>query len=405
MYETTTFQREDLFNKVWETPLLKLAQTIGISDVALAKACRRAGIPLPGRGHWAKQERARAKKPKLPQLKNPHYQIIRFQVPKAGSRDGFDLPKAIKGEPIAIPAHVDEPHPLVARTLKGAAKAKIEQGVLQLDRKRVLDIRVSPDTLDRAIRMMDALIKASEAQGHAWKVTEDGKTAITVDKETFHFSLHEKMNRQELPPPPPPPRPKHPSAAWRPQINLLFHSHPRYDWTSTGRLTISLDGVGLHGLPQKNWNDTERTPLESKLHEVLASFVPAAAAIKADRAETQRREQEYEAYQIRQRERAQCLAHQQRLRVRLVQATAHWEQAQRLRAFCTAVSARLADLTEEEQVKGNAWLQWASEQISKLDPLQQDLGTLFDLEQPKEMPYTSGYQQRDENDWWSDKLR
>src|SRR3546814_8175732 len=52
---------------------------------------------------------------------------------------------------------------------------------------------------------------------------------------------------------------------------------------------------------QKNWNDTERTPLESKLHEVLASFVPAAAAIKADRAEKQRREQEYEAYQIRQR--------------------------------------------------------------------------------------------------------
>src|SRR5690606_11481385 len=103
--------------------------------------------------------------------------VIRFQVPKAGSRDGFDLPKAIKGEPIAIPAHVDEPHPLVARTLKGAAKAKIEQGILLLDRKRVLDIRVSPDTLDRAIRMMGALIRASEAQGHAWRVTEDGKTA------------------------------------------------------------------------------------------------------------------------------------------------------------------------------------------------------------------------------------
>lgn len=404
MYETTTFRREDLFDKVWETPLLKLAQAIGISDVALAKACRRAGIPLPGRGHWAKQEQARAKKPKLPKLKNPHYQIIRFQVLQADSRARADLPKVVKGDPITIPAHVDEPHPLVARTLKEAAKAKINQGSIDLDRKRALDIRVSPDTLDRAIRMIDALIRASEVQGHVWKVTQDGTTTVTVNEETFQFYLHEKMNRQELPPPPPP-RPKHSSTTWQPQVNLLFLSQPSYEWISTGRLTISVDGAGLHGLPQRNWNDTERTPLENKLHEVLASFGPAAAAIKANRAERQRREREHEEYQRRQRERAQYLAHQQQLRTRLVQATERWEQVQRLRAFCIAVSARLKDLPAEEQAKGKAWLQWASEKIDKLDPLQQELSTLFDLEQPKEMPYTPSYQQPLKDDWWSEKLR
>jgi hypothetical protein len=51
MYKTITFTTLELFEKVWETPVLKLAQEIGVSDVGLAKACRKAGIPLPSRGY------------------------------------------------------------------------------------------------------------------------------------------------------------------------------------------------------------------------------------------------------------------------------------------------------------------------------------------------------------------
>ena len=62
MYRQIEFTREDLFDKVWTTPVLRLAQEIGISDVALAKACRKANIPLPARGHWAIPEAATAAK-------------------------------------------------------------------------------------------------------------------------------------------------------------------------------------------------------------------------------------------------------------------------------------------------------------------------------------------------------
>lgn len=34
----------------------RLAKQFGVSDVALAKACRRAGIPVPKRGYWAKSQ-------------------------------------------------------------------------------------------------------------------------------------------------------------------------------------------------------------------------------------------------------------------------------------------------------------------------------------------------------------
>ena len=34
-------KRSELYTKVWSTPMIKLAAELGISDVGLAKACRR----------------------------------------------------------------------------------------------------------------------------------------------------------------------------------------------------------------------------------------------------------------------------------------------------------------------------------------------------------------------------
>jgi integrase len=48
------FSRSELYELVWSTPVSSVAAKFGVSDVGLAKTCRRAGIPLPERGYWAK---------------------------------------------------------------------------------------------------------------------------------------------------------------------------------------------------------------------------------------------------------------------------------------------------------------------------------------------------------------
>ena len=45
--------RQELHDLVWAEPMQKLAPKFGLSDVAVAKACRRAEIPVPERGYWA----------------------------------------------------------------------------------------------------------------------------------------------------------------------------------------------------------------------------------------------------------------------------------------------------------------------------------------------------------------
>ena len=52
--QDSTWNRQELYEKVWQFPLRTLAAEYGISDVGLAKVCRKLEIPLPGLGHWTK---------------------------------------------------------------------------------------------------------------------------------------------------------------------------------------------------------------------------------------------------------------------------------------------------------------------------------------------------------------
>ena len=42
-------------DEVWKNPVQQLAKKYGASDVGLAKAWRKLGVPLPGLGYWAKK--------------------------------------------------------------------------------------------------------------------------------------------------------------------------------------------------------------------------------------------------------------------------------------------------------------------------------------------------------------
>lgn len=48
--------REDLFALVWEKPTVEVAKELGVSDVAVAKLCKRLQVPKPPRGYWARVE-------------------------------------------------------------------------------------------------------------------------------------------------------------------------------------------------------------------------------------------------------------------------------------------------------------------------------------------------------------
>jgi len=64
-----TLHRDPLYKEVWETPMRQLAKRYDITDVGLAKICRKMDIPTPPRGYWAKRTNGqRVGKAPLPPL-------------------------------------------------------------------------------------------------------------------------------------------------------------------------------------------------------------------------------------------------------------------------------------------------------------------------------------------------
>lgn len=84
--------REELYELVWATPVVKLAKTLGVSDVAIAKRCRREGVPVPPRGYWARvaagQNPSRPSLPPKPERRPP----VRTVRKKASVKESLNEP-------------------------------------------------------------------------------------------------------------------------------------------------------------------------------------------------------------------------------------------------------------------------------------------------------------------------
>lgn len=396
MYTFVSFTVEELFEKVWQTPMVKLAHEIGVPDVAVAKACRKAGIPLPGRGHWAKSEKQRQRKPKPPQVEGN----VRFQVLDRDNSlvaTGTDLNSPIVRRTIEAPYQLSEPHALVSQWLKSAKTSKVKDGYLDYAGKRVLNVMISSTLIERCAILFDALIKEGEAEGCSWKINAEGKTVITVNDEPISVRLVERLDKHPIPPPPPPKR--RPGAPWEP--NFMSLRSPQFEWASTGELTFQIEARMDYG-ERKNWKDTKTAPLEKKLSSILAGLNSASVSIKVLREKEEARNREWAEDERRRLERARTTETQRRLRLSVVKHTERWERAERLRAFIKAVEDRLKIAPIADQEMANPWIDWARKQADLLDPLKGNLALITTLDVELESWFSGSQYGQAEKGWWSE---
>jgi hypothetical protein len=95
VHSCSAWNRVELYNEVWDQPLVKLSRKYGISDVRLGKVCRKLQIPHPGRGYWAKRAVGQTVEPvPLPEFKDAPVvkRLIRKSKPKI-QRGGKIVPQ------------------------------------------------------------------------------------------------------------------------------------------------------------------------------------------------------------------------------------------------------------------------------------------------------------------------
>ena len=189
-------KRGELYERVWATPMTQLAAEFGISDVGLAKACRRHAIPAPPRGYWAKL-RAGQKPPKTP-LPTPELDVrVDFAMtdPQERARQKADekrrehlikaaAQKAVRVAPVRFAQDLEGAHSLVKATqrycqripklveqfkrkgLNGWSTTKPEdrppheeRGRYLLLRRELLDITASLDCMEWVLRFHATVFK------------------------------------------------------------------------------------------------------------------------------------------------------------------------------------------------------------------------------------------------------
>jgi hypothetical protein len=88
--------RKEMYKQVWSEPMTKLAERYGLSDVGLAKICKKNKIPRPTRGYWARKQAGNAPK-RIPLPPGDSDQIIEIH-PNPYSMSNPELKNAIKKE-------------------------------------------------------------------------------------------------------------------------------------------------------------------------------------------------------------------------------------------------------------------------------------------------------------------
>lgn len=369
--EKTVIKREELYEQVWARPVRQVAKSYGISDSGLAKICRRLKVPRPGRGYWAKKAHGKpTRQDPLPSLRpgDPaefvrHPDPPRTPVVLASETGGLVAAEKRKDAEIHVAETLERPHRLVVQARAALRTAEEgSDGMLMPRRYDRLEIRVSRENLDRALRIMDALIKAlRERKIDVWIADERGHpTIVRVSDEDLRISLVERFRRRE--------RRLTPQQRRQQERGVWYGQ--RYDFSPSGTLSLRVHREGDYRSIRRRINDGKKKKLEHRLNEFIAILLASVDEVKEERREEETRRKEAEEYRRREEEERRRRWAEQEKRDELEREAAAWNKSEGIRAYVEALRAALPPAAVDNAPGGAVvdWLDWAEGYARAIDP-------------------------------------
>lgn len=407
-----TLSREDLYELVWSKPMTELAKDFGISDVALAKRCKRLGIPAPGRGYWARIDAGQTPyRPKLPKREPQWHDDSALRVaPSAGAYGATILSSENTQEtltsaaPDSVPARIAaltitsttsilDALPAVKRT---AVRTKHPlRSELTFERGErtgaAIDVRVTQEVLERALLLADTMLRAAASLGWIFgdpadlcknqeKSVADSRTPgppkdpgeaaeqqggrLLIEGEEVALRIEERFRDEAV----------EPSAAQLAREKREYGYHaPRKVPVATGALRIvRLDTYGTWGEPdRRSWYDRKGRRVEDQIPEILLGFYELSLSIRERREKAEREARKREEEERRRKEREAIQEANEKLVKQLETDSGAWHRAQYLRRYIRAARRRLGSQVLHARFRDQTvnFLEWAEAYVDQLDPL------------------------------------
>lgn len=361
--------RDQLYELVWSQPMQHLAQEVGVSDVGLAKTCRRHGIPLPPRGYWAKVQAGKAVyRPALPARdlgQNMHIEISGGLLDIARRHFG-DTAEMADGpyEDIGIMADRFRKRLGKVAVPRDFAKAHREIRKLldkdEIHRRKKLTERyywyepVFDEPFERRrLRFLNALFVANaRVGGTCWIRGEKARDlSITIGDYSMGFTLDRPFKTDR-------------------RGNIRYEDSNRLCL----RLTAHQPPEGL----KTEWADQDGSKLEQRFSDIFVEM--AICAEQLHRAsirrmiewECQRKREAEEAErkrieEARRREEERLAALAKARLDALHDDAAALQQADKIRAYVKLISERLEGSITRQRL--TEWSRWALAEADRIDPV------------------------------------
>lgn len=377
------FDRDQLYQQIWEQPLTAVAELYAISSARLRKACRQLKIPAPQTGFWAKkpERRVLSPRPVLPAYDGPpvFYQDPAQRLrrkeeaippPEQAELTRFRLAEERQGAKIKVLATLRGPLPIVEETkrylLEHPDSSVDTRGFLNSLGGERLALGVAAQNLDRALRLYDALLKSLSSRGMKLDEKKPGDyrdTHVIVLGEKISIALKERGKRSEF----------RPTEQELKEASRRGYSYfPRWRYCSTGELRFEI------GSKYIAIRDDRSGRLEDRLNEVLVALL--AEALKRKEREKRRQEEESQwqarAADISRQKRA-AEAEKSRLAA-LEQQSDAWHRAARLRAYLSALEQAITNGVLEGTAEFHDNISWGYRMADWLDPLVREEAPVLD---------------------------
>jgi len=391
--------RQELYELVWSEPLTRLAKRFGISDVGFAKACRRAKVPVPARGYWAKRAAGHSlDRTPLPEA-DEHVTSFSASAPKPSFRAPEDdvwlaERNALEADAAYAIEVEDKPrrwHPVIAgyrdamradaREIEAARKVAErydqlperrrvsasysdgfkwrmiqDRGQFVLDTHRASAFRVSIGSYERALLIMNCFAFSAEKRGFS---VRDNPSAGRITVEGHGGEIEVRMTER---------------------LEQKHRERKRYDGAieqepykvPTGRLRLFLERGSFTG---SSLEDTSQSSLELRLNDafrLLNALVIKCRVAKREHEAREKRWKEDEqrralAEQKRQEE-ARRLREEQDRRKALEAEAQNWARASAIRAYVAHVLTVVGATPDDSLESLASWKNWALSVAAELDP-------------------------------------
>ncbi|WP_223971352.1 RWP-RK domain-containing protein [Bradyrhizobium sp. RD5-C2] len=309
-----------MYDMVWSRPMTKVAEDLGISDVALKKICDKHRVPTPPRGYWAKREAGKpTKQIPLHSTADPQHEHIVIH----GSRNTLAPEvrallnqererRSIKARPISsvestATSPIQDPHGAIAATARALRKPKAgADGVVRANGQGCCGIEVGTASVERAIAILDAIARGIDARGLTVEPVGD-RIRVTLPPDSLTFSLVERIERRNHEPTveelSKEKRLREKEERDRQRGIWSFsreRAYPEFDFIRTGELSIQIADEYVRGL-RRNWGDGKRQKIESLVDDIVGGIATYLAGVKARREERERWKREWEQQEERAR--------------------------------------------------------------------------------------------------------